>query len=61
MTQGYNGQVGSMVQNSASGDKFIAPDSTSKRPTPESMTDRPRSPQQTPETAIESNLNCDQE
>lgn len=40
----------SFVPNAATRDKFTAPDSTASRPNPGSMEDRPRGPQQTPDT-----------
>lgn len=44
------------VPNMAGIDKFTAPDSTAKRPNPESLQDRPRTPNQIPSTAIEADL-----
>lgn len=46
----------SFVPNMAALDKFTAPDSTAKRPNPESLEDRPRTPNQIPSTAIEADL-----
>lgn len=46
----------SLVPNMAAIDKFTAPDSTAKRPNPESLHDRPRTPNQIPSTAIEADL-----
>lgn len=46
----------SFVSNMAVIDKFTAPDSTSKRPNPESLQDRPRTANQTPSTAVEADL-----
>lgn len=40
----------SFVPSAATRDKFTAPDSTASRPNPESKEDRPRGPQQTPDT-----------
>ena len=54
--KGYQGQVGSMVQNTAAIDTFTAPDSLARRPNPESKEDRDRCPQQPFPTAIEANL-----
>lgn len=50
----------SMVPNAASYDSFYAPDSTSKRPDPTSMADRPRKPDQFTPTASEAVLNKEQ-
>ena len=47
----------SFVPNTAAVDKFIAPDSTSKRSNPESLEDRPRTPNQSPDTASETVFN----
>lgn len=46
----------SFVPNMAAIDKFSAPDSTAKRPNPESLQDRPRTANQIPTTAIEADL-----
>lgn len=51
------GQYDSFVPNMAVPDTFIAPDSTASRPNPGSREDRPRTPNQIPSTAIESNIN----
>lgn len=46
-----NGNVyPSFVPSAASRDQFTAPDSTASRPNPESLQDRPRAPDQVPET-----------
>lgn len=49
-------QIPSMVSNMAAIDKFTAPDSTASRPDPESKTDRPRKPNQTPDSAVSADL-----
>lgn len=46
----------SFVPNTVATDKFTAPDSTASRPNPESPQDRPRTPNQTPSTAVEADL-----
>lgn len=45
-----------LVPNMAAIDKFTAPDSTAKRPNPESLQDRPRTANQIPSTAIEADM-----
>lgn len=49
-------QVDSFVANTAAIDKFTAPDSTAKRPNPESLSDRPHTANQTYPTAVEADL-----
>lgn len=46
----------SMVPNMAALDKFTAPDSTASRPNPGTLADRPRRPNQTPDSAVEADL-----
>lgn len=46
----------SMVANTAATDEFMAPDSTARRPNPSSLDDRPRTPNQTPISAVEADL-----
>lgn len=46
----------SFVSNMAAADEFIAPDSTARRPDPGSLTDRPRTANQVPTTALSANL-----
>lgn len=46
----------SFVPNMAALDKYTAPDSTARRPNPESLQDRPRTPNQTPSSAVEADL-----
>lgn len=46
----------SFVPNMAVPDRFMAPDSTARRPNPESMQDRPRTANQIPSTVLEANL-----
>lgn len=46
----------SLVPNMAAIDKYTAPDSTSLRPNPEGLADRPRTRNQTPSTAVEADL-----
>jgi hypothetical protein len=48
--------VDSMVPNTTAIDKYTAPDSTARRPNPESLADRPRVKNQTPSTAVEGDL-----
>lgn len=46
----------SFVANTAAIDTFTAPDSIASRPNPGSLTDRPRTANQIPTTAIEADL-----
>jgi hypothetical protein len=46
----------SLVPNMAAMDKFMAPDSTSHRPNPEQLADRPRTTGQTYPQALEADL-----
>lgn len=47
----------SFVSNTANIDKFLAPDSTARRPNPETKEDRPRTSNQTYPSTIEDNIN----
>lgn len=49
-------QFPSMVPNTAAIDTYTAPDSTARRPNPGSLADRPRKPNQTPDSAVEADL-----
>lgn len=49
-------QVPSFVPNAAAIDTFTAPDSTARRPNPESLADRPHTANQIPSTAVEADL-----
>lgn len=44
------------VPSTATLDRFTAPDSTARRPNSESLADRPRTPNQTFDSAIEADL-----
>lgn len=51
------GAYDSFVANMAVPDTFMAPDSTSSRPNPGSLKDRPRTPNQVPASALEDHIN----